>query len=357
MPETHQGYHLFQLCGKDTEEAIKFSEFRNDLGDGFRSQVLFGANTGLRRWNISFPSLAGSVSNTTITINGVAINPADYLWDLFCQTKVDGAPFVIQSKKNDQYYLAEFADDELSYKSIYAKLFTSGINLRQVRLPGVSVFDPMKRSWWGAYGSFLATDTSAGFDGSFWYDESGNGHTFSTGLSLDVILEENVQNGHDAIRLNSISGDSQLIYNVAGVQVQEIFFVMRMRESTFSNNAGILCPDVSGNDMLRGVTGQTKFKDEGYSSADPPKYFVYSKNGIKYAEANMQAPMNSFAVLYWRLEIGAGGMTGLQIGKDRGETDSYALMDAGDLYIATSPGSRSDALEMIEHLATDWDTH
>ena len=94
-------YHLFQLqCSvKDSAETISFTTLDNDLADGKKSSILFGSDTGVRRWRLTMPTLSGASMDTRTytSITGATVTQEEYLWDLFCETKITGEPFVYQS--------------------------------------------------------------------------------------------------------------------------------------------------------------------------------------------------------------------------------------------------------------------
>lgn len=338
MPETISGYELFQLCaGKDPDETIGFAEYVSDLGeDGNSVSVLYGADTGRRSWKINFPVLPGAQAQASVTVGGVTMTPEAYLWDLFCRSKVSGLPFVIQSPRNDQYYLARFADRELTYTRMVTKLYSAGIGLKQVRIPGVTVFDPLSMAGlWGLFGP----------EDNFTVDQGPLGH--------DLVVTGNVtnggttQNGLATTRFNNGATNTGFLNTSEDPVIKEAFFIMKMNEATFSNNAGILTAGTSVA-ALAGDTGKTTFYNLAFGST-----YEYRKDGILYAETNQQAPMNAFGLVHIRFQTG-WGLINLQIGKDRDFAGRFAEADMGQMLLFTTLQPMSDSLELAEHLQTKW---
>ena len=196
-------YHLWQLpdlSSPEPAEAIKFNRLTNDLSNGYTSQVLFGSNTGLRTFTLKLPTLAHTdvLPNTVTDVSGATVSREEYLWNLFCYTKVTGQPFVFTSPRNGQYYLVRFADKELSYAKMRVKLYSTGVELKQVRVEGESVFQ---------LPNAMATANLA-----FWYNETehsspnwGDAKSASVAAATgDVIFDAGTQNGLNVIRFNSV---------------------------------------------------------------------------------------------------------------------------------------------------------
>jgi predicted nucleic acid-binding protein len=334
MPETVQGYHFLQLCGREAEEGLEFAEYETDIGhDGFGVEVLYGADTGRRHWAIKYPSLAGSSGAVSVTYRGVTMTPAAYLWALFCDRKVDGQPIVVTSTINNQYYLAKFADRKLTYSRFLTKLFSTGIEFKQVRIPGVSVFDFLL--WSGDFGWYYG---ATGPFGLAWEDHSGNDNLIGGQQGLDFV--EDVQNGLGVLRFDAVT-ESALTSDMDKT-LYDALLVMQFREATFPNFMGVLSSDVTSAAIVSNNSG-TKFFDQSFTD------YEYRKNGIQYAASNQQAPMNQFALVHCHWETGRS-LTNLQLGKDRDYTDRYADMDLGEVVLSFIPRPPSDIREAAEHL-------
>lgn len=345
MPEEVNGYELFQLClGKDPGESITVAEYENDLGeDGHSVSVLYGADTGHRRWKLNLPTLAGSTSAANVTVGGVTMTPEAYLWDLFMRTKRSGTPFVIQSPRNDQYYLATFADKTLEYSRMLTKLFSTGLELKQKRIPGITVFDVGQMN--GLLGWYKDAQNVPGPFGIAWADASNQINHF---LAYNGVVAgvDDVQNGLPVVRFTSASEDA-ILFGPSGV-LKEAFLIMKVRESTFSTFAGILSADETWVALV-GDDGGTKFNDLAFGDQ-----YTYQKNGIEYAEANQQAPMDKFALVHARWKVGIE-LENMQLGKDRAATDRYADIDIGEIVLFDELQPLSTSLELAEHLQDKWD--
>jgi len=347
MPATVGGYHLFQYClGAQPQESIRFEELETDLGSGFGSMVGFGINTGLRRWRVSFPILPGASAQASITYNGSTLTPADYLWALFCDSKVSGDPFVVQSPRNDQYYLCKFADHELDYTRFLTKIYATGLEFKQFRLPGVTVFDPTKYATGRIYDAEpLDVDYDDGdpIDAT-WPDSSALNDDLSTGTT--ETFETNEQNGLPVVRFN---GTSSWFLGTQAFTFHEAFIVMKVREASWSNYGGVLTANANGIAMLVGDSGTTKFFDLSLGSD-----YEYRLNGVQYDADDQQAPMNEFGLVHIRHKTGLA-VDFLQVGKDRAFAGRYGKIDVGYIFLPTTLKPASDAREFTEHLITYWD--
>lgn len=145
------------------------------------------------------------------------------------------------------------------------------------------------------------------------FDYSGNDRTLYSDPSNTSYLVSDVAGGQPGLYL---PGDqSPLVYS-GSITIQHIFCVCSYELATFPNNNGILsAPSIYGL-LIGGGAATTKFFD---TPEFPGK--IYRKNGVTFAENNMQAPMNQqFSVLELILAEPIT-LTGLQIGQDRGFTD------------------------------------
>lgn len=339
------GYHLLQLCGREPSETIAFSEFVNDLGEGYDDTLLFGADTGCREFALDFPTLGNFTADRTYQLDGVMLTAAEYLWELYCRQKVEGKPFVIKSARNNQYYLVKFKDPAMTQKKMLVAMFSGSSIFKQYRKSGVTVFDPSKLKLWGL---FDADD----FDtiDKVWTDSSGSGHDLARPSGgIDYVKVANAQNGQTVLRFNSAAGSSFLASGSA-VNVKDAFIALKINEATFSNTNGIVSGGASDtNGILIGNTGLTKFYDLNYRAGQT---YFYSKNGAEFAESNQQAPMNTFAVVYIRAETGIA-LNDLYIGKDR-NTAHYGKMDIGEMAFSSSLLPKSQVREMLEYLFTKY---
>lgn len=344
-------YHLFQLSAsgatgqsvKSFDEAIKFTVLRNELSDGYRSSLLFGSNTGVRRWSLRLPTLAHSsigIPNVT-DLNGSSVSREQYVWDLYSETQVTGEPFAIQSERNGQYYLVEFVDEELSYSGFKIKLYETGLNLKQVRVQGVTIYDldlvpDVGVQWW-----YNESDST----GQNWssVDTPAYGATM-TGTG-DVIFNTASQNSLDVIRLNSVDDTGQLALDLSGGIWREMFLVMKVREATFGQTSVVLAND--GSDVLVGTIGTTEF-------AALPANTVYRLNGQLYEAGDYQAPMNTWGIVHLR-NVGGFADTSIIFGQSQAAIEtSEAEIDIAEVFASSGVWSSNVAREITEHLAVKW---
>lgn len=339
-------YHLWQLperSSPEPEESIGFTELENDLGNGYYSQVLYGSNTGLRRWRLRLPTLADTsvLPNTVVGISGAAVSREEYLWELFCETKVTGQPFAFQSHRNGQYYLVRFADKELTYQKMRVKLYSSGIELKQVRVDGQTVFDPanISQTWSG----YDPNDYPA-FTGG-WPGTDGSNELFP--LGTDVINA--ISGTRDIVRFSNTTNNGVLSSGGSNVTIRDIIILMKVREATWSNNGGVVTGALAPNNAaLVGSATTTKFFNLGFGSG-----YTYKLDGVEYAESDQQAPMNTWGVVHARFNAGGVGVpiTNLQVGADRDFVGRFSEIDIAYLIISDSLFPTSALREIDEHLA------
>jgi hypothetical protein len=340
-------YHLWQLPDLTTpepEDSIEFTTLDNDLSDGYRSTALFGSNTGVRKWTLKFPTLASlDVLSTTVTDpNGAAVSREQYVRSLYAENKVTGTPFAYQDPASGQYYLVDFEDQSLSLARMRVKIYSTGLTLKQRRLTGVTIFDVSQVSQvWGRW----IGDTS--FSSNNWND------TIST-LALDrsttdVVDVAAAQNGHQIKRFSNTTNDGRVSRSGSQLDTNEAFIVMKMREASFSNAAGIIT-GTGGADpqLLIGSSGTTKFADPSLTG------YEYRLNGVEYAASNQQAPMNTWGLVHIRYATGWELSNGLQFGKNRNTAGTFAEMDLGEVILCQGLTPMSVAREITESLMVSW---
>lgn len=358
MPEYVEGYEVFQLClGREPQESISFTELSNSLGDGFEAGVRFGAKTGNRDWQITFPTLAGSSGQTSVTLDGLVMTAADYVWDFFCRHKESGKPFVIKSARNDQYYLARFpmAFNRLTYSMMYTKLVASQLIVTQARVKGVSVWDMTKLK--GIYSWLRADDFIGVYNDndsiiSDWPDASASNNDFQDANPPDCTFQENEQNGLPIVRFN---GTNSLFTQTPADDffLFDILMIIKVRETTtWSNNGGVISRATTGGDMLKGSSGTTKFADLGIGANE----YLYRKNTIEFVESDQQSPINTFALVHLRKKNGFSFTLGggdIQLGMNALGT-VFGKIDLGEAIFLSERNMLSDVFEAGEHMMTRW---
>jgi len=334
--------HVFgaRCAIRDSDEGLMFEEFANDFGGRFRSRTLFGSLAGNKDWQIGMPTLQGATLSPAITsVSGGTTTFERYVYELFHYNKTTGEPFVYQCPRTDQYYLAEFADERLSYQRMLTKLYSTSLKIQQVRVPGVSVFDPANvQELWAHY-------DPEDFTGSSWPDGTGNGNNLPT-VSGDVQHIANAKGGRRVVRLNASSG-SGFISSTLDVTAYDIIAVVSIREATFSNFGGLVTGDVATKALV-GDTGETRFYY--FAENDPYQYWM---NGVEYDKTDMQAPMNTYGIVHIKFPNGHP-LVNLQLGKDRDYSGRFTKADLGDVMISSEPMPLNIVAETVEHLATKW---
>lgn len=334
-------YHLWQLpelSSPEPSESIAFNTLRNDLGDGYRSQVLFGSNTGLRSWSLRLPTLASIdvLPNTVTGINGESVSREQYVWDLYCEQQVTGEPFVYTSPRNGQYYLVEFVDEKLTYEQARVKLYSTGLELRQVRISGETVFDVSKVSGvWGWYKGALNSGTT-------WIPTTGSVNFTATG---DVI--ETTYNSKPILRFNSVSTDGRLSAPAAtNVTVYDLFMVVKAREATFGQTSGFFTDNAAAtaNYIIYGLNGQANVTIIGTD---------YEKNGVSDTAPPLPGPMEAWAVLHVQNTSG-NTIARPQVGQRDSGTTGGAEIDVGEVIVTNTQLSKATIREITESLMVKW---
>lgn len=336
-------YHLWQLPDLATPEpndSIEYATLDNDLSDGYRSSVLFGSNNGTRSWNLKVPTSASLdvLASTVTDPSGAAVSRNEYLRSLFAENKI-GEPFAFTDPVSGQYYLVDFEDTKISFDRMRIKLYSTGVTLKQRRMPGVTVFTPQRFSnVWGDW------DGPTAFSAGFWPPLAGG--LVGLGVNGDVTEVAAAQNGLAVKRFNSGAGSGYINTSVDPT-IYEAFFAVKINEATFSANGGLLTNDATTG-LLAYAMGATKFANQAFGST----VFEYRRDGILYPESNQIAPMNEWGIVHIRYKTGAV-LNNLQIGKN-GNTLSYTKMDLGEAILCTGLLSPRVGREITEYLAVKW---
>lgn len=333
---------------KETNIGIGFSELENELGGGFYSQMLYGSENGERFWKLTLPTLSDGTAKATYTsINGeTGLTPQEVLWDLYCEQKVSGVPFMYQCPRSRRYYLVRFADSNLTYERLLIALYSTGLTIKQWRIKGKSCFYPAEISGiyaWYAPGYWQTSMWHSGTDG---YPPLMSPQD-KTLLTSGSVSSTGALNGYDAVQF-SFGADNGVANSTpyAPAHIKEIFMVMRMREATFSNYGGVLTgPDSDFDPPLIGDNGTTKFFDFGLYDYQQ-EYFL---NGIKYANNDMQAPMNEWGIVHLRHLDSGWYFKEVQMGKDRDKSGRFARMDVAEVILSETLQPKNVTREIYEH--------
>ena len=337
-------YHEFQIktAVKEAEIGIGFSELENELGGGFYSQLLYGSENGERFWRLTLPTLSGSSMDgrTVLGINNETLNYEEYLWDLFCEQKVHGTPFAYRCPRNGNYYLVRFAQPTLSYQRMLTKLYSTGIELKQWRIEGETVFSPALLSVWGVWdaadfpdleGVWPTVETEAGLP--------------APGLSPSGDVISATSGTLPIVRLSSTSDDGNL-FTPQTVTVREAYLLMKIREATFGGNDGIITGSPAPNNaFLVGKSGTNEFFDFGHAGTH-----LHELDDISYPQNAARAPMNQWGIVHIQNDVGVT-LVNLQMGADRDFAGRYADLDIAYFIISEELFPRSTHREIMEFLS------
>lgn len=147
------------------------------------------------------------------------------------------------------------------------------------------------------------------------FDYSGNGRHIDTDPSDAPVLTENVIGGQPAWYFDG-TGEALQSTSSATIVVKHHFVLASNDEATFGAYRGLVTGKTfaGGGPGLIGDSGGTKWNDPvlgGYTD------WQYRKNGVLYAQNNMQAPMSGSFALMELSTAAAVGWAGIQLGNDR----------------------------------------
>ncbi len=305
------------------------SILRANFGDGYAETARVGAVGGTRQFVVS----AGVWPDDDNLLPIGTDSWMEYYTNFFDE-RLDNAnePFIIEWR--DRKWLVDMDESSYGVEVHTSDLFTpDGITLNLRRVSGLthcrdgSLFDPslITSYMWGRYRNAQDFPTSTpGPVGDAWVSEVDNVHGVNT-LAVggtDVISAADVLGTFDAVRFSSTTNNGVLASGSGAITLYDAWLVMKMREATFSNTAGILTGALAPNNAaLVGASGTTKFFNFGFGSS-----YSYEKNNVSYAESDQQAPMNAFGVVHIRKTSGFA-LTDLQLGADRDFAGRFAETD------------------------------
>lgn len=309
------------------------SILRANYGEGYADTTRVGSVGGTRAFQLSagvWPD-----DGALATIDGVSW--MEY-YTTFFDERLDNAnePFIIEWR--NRKWLVDMAETAYGAECHTSDLFTpDGITLNLRRLRGLtfaldgSVFDPslIESYMWGRYRNAQAFPHSfPGPIGDAWKNELEGDVVGLHALVVngDVVSAPNVHGTHDAVRFNFTTNNGYLAAIDAAAPdddptIYDVWFVMKMRETTFSNFAGVLTADATIAALVGAGSATARFFNFTIGSS-----YSYEKNNVTFPEADQQAPMNVFGVVHARFENGIT-LANLQVGKDRAATDRYSEMD------------------------------
>lgn len=347
-------YDELSLAGLEIEPVdLRVERLTAKFGGGYGASAAVGHESGLWGWELGAEVLADDTSYQD-QIGGLP--SFEYYRQFFLDHTVGAAGEIFQIDFRGRKFHCSFADDAISGSMLTYDLFSlAGVRLEMRRVPGIyyledgSIFDP--RDVAGLWGWWRGED----WDSGDLVDLSGNGHNLDgTGDVLEVAA---VQNGRPVARLNSVA-NTGFVTNNQSVRIYAGLIVLKMREATFSNAAGVLTGlGGASTKILEGTSAGTKFVDQGFGGT-----FAYKKDGTTYAESNMLAPMNTFGIVSFTSSDGIE-LDGLQFGKSRTTAGTFAEADIGEILLyGTAPlaspqlPSATDMTNLIAFLRRGWAT-
>lgn len=347
-------YHLWQLgnlTAPEPEDSHTFSTLDNEMSQGYRSTSLFGLNTGVKSWKLKLPTLAGSsvIAAAVTDPYGATVSREEYVRNLYKYNRTTGIPFAYQDTNTSQYYLVDMVNTSLTLsKKKNVAIYETTVELRQRRINGVTVFSPTIATY-NSGATVYAVYEGSNFSTPTWSASTGSNMT----ASGDVVKVAGGVNGEDYVRFNNTTNNGYVVdgLNAGSSGIHELFLVMKMRESTFSNTAGI-ATGTSDSAILTGSSGTTKFTNPGLSATA----FTYRYNGTEYAQSNMQAPMNVWGVVHVRYTTGYTLTSGdVTIGRNDITDNNYAEVDIAEcVMVGGSTLPTLVAREMTEYLAVKY---
>lgn len=320
---------------------IQFNEISNDLGNGYQAQELYGADTGLKTWQITQNTLGGTDFPLPYVtgVNGEEVSQEQALWDLYCEQKVTGKPFVFVCPRDGQQYLVKFDNPKFEYEKVFrAAQYSGQLSLSQVREDGVSVFDIDSL----CINNFGEDYDETGHSAPNWIESSFNAETLNDVLGT-ATFDATTQNSRNIVRLAASSATRF----VSGLTpVCDLFVVMKVRETTFSNSGVLIGTSTTG--KIKGTSAGTKWQNPSHSGLQ------YWLNGTEYAVTDMQAPMNTWGIV--RVRSATPLVASPNAACIGAESSSNGLKaDIAEIVMFPTPLSIPLGRQLTEHLAIKWD--
>lgn len=352
MPELSD-FQILNLSGMEIAPVSwKGARLSVSFGDGYGASARVGASSGLWGWSIESGCLPDDDSYGNL-INSL---PRFQYYFEFFKEHITGDRDIFELEFRGKRYHASFVQNEFTGEMLTIDLFSvENLEIKQRRVEGIlygedgAIFEVANLA--GLYSEHLGGTIGTAV-GNYWPNELDNGITtpFVNGTG-DIDVGIDGPGGLHVARFNSETPGGFTYGNTINF-VYEVYIVMKMREATFSNDAGILTSNVTV-PFLLGDTGETKFTNIGHG-AD----YEYRYNGELLAESNQTAPMNEWGLVHLLFENGRT-LTNTQVGKDRAATDRYALMDIGHLIFvgsaaAGAPLSTTNSAKLTEFLMRKW---
>lgn len=352
MPTTITGtdgtaYHLWQLpelSAPEPEDVHSFTVLENEMSEGYRTTQLFGLQSGLREWKLTFPTLAASTVIPAAVTDpyGATVSREQYVRNVYKYSRTTGIPFVYSDPNhNGQYYLVDAVDDELTMKKMKGVgIYGSELTFRQRRLPGVSVFDPTKLGKYSHLHFYDETTHGAGV----WNDKNTSFSAINLTASGDVVFSGNAFNGRNTVRFSG-SATTGLVSGSTTNPIYAAMAVMKIRTAP-AGEAYIIHPYTALDDtanILNTASGSAELET-------PFAYLTITGN----EDVDNQFAVVQVYTAFGSLPAAYANVTAWTIGAKHGGT-LHAKADIGELWLLATPISQRDIYESAEHLRTKWD--
>ena len=119
--------------------SLRAERLRASFGDGYGAAARTGSSEGLRGWKMKVAVLPNTDDAPEIQdVNGEWKTRALYLWEFWKRHKLekDCEIFIVRDPMDRALYFAEFVEDELTFETLTSSLLSTGLELRQRRVPG-----------------------------------------------------------------------------------------------------------------------------------------------------------------------------------------------------------------------------
>lgn len=321
-------YEELDLTGMEIDSVSwKGERLTADFGGGRGASARVGPAHGLWGWTIESAALPDDESYGNL----ISSKPRFEYYTDFIRRHTLGSQEIFLIDFRGRKYHASFEDNDIGGSMHTYDLFDlGGVKIKMRTVQGFfygshgNVIDP----------SFLGTDVWAWYKADEYTtvtgdyrldDQSGNNNHITSDGS--VVPVSNVVNGLGVMRMNSGTADG-LFSTTADPTIYEALFLLKVREATFSTNQGIMTGSAAGAAMV-GANGATKLVNQAFGGT-----YTFRKNGVAFAEADQQCPMNDFGVIHGIWENGIS-ITNLQFGKDRNNASTFLKADVAEVILRT----------------------
>jgi hypothetical protein len=118
--------------------SIKGAGLGANYGDGYGEGVVTGNPAGLLTWKVKISALPDVDEYTVAGPGDVPQTRWEYLWEFYVRHNVANwhKVFWLRDPKSGRHYLADIAEEELSFQLFCLTVASAGLTLRQRRVAG-----------------------------------------------------------------------------------------------------------------------------------------------------------------------------------------------------------------------------